>query len=182
MRIALVGAHNTGKTSLYNELYRKVELADHTFFPEVIREIVGMGFNINEVADDASQLAMCSLHLNHLKWNDMVTDRCLLDNLVYAWVLASGEEPTVTMDCVRFIDHYFLKHKDDYDLYVYCPIAFDMEDDGLRTTNREFQLAIDRTFIYMLQSIPENKILRVSGETPDRVQQVLNKIKEIGND
>ena len=107
-----------------------------------------------------------------------VTDRCLLDNLVYAWVLASGENPTVSLDCVKTIDSYFRKTKDDIDLYIYCPIEFEMENDGVRTVNKEFQQIIDRTFNYMLKSISEDKILRVSGPSDERFKQVVNRLAQ----
>lgn len=178
MKIALVGAHNTGKTTLFNKMYGSHHFAGYEFFREVVREVQNLGFVINEGADDATQLAMCALHLNHLKYQSFVTDRCLLDNLVYAWVLSSGENPTVSLDCVKTIDSYFRKTKDDIDLYIYCPIEFEMENDGVRTVNKEFQQIIDRTFNYMLKSISEDKILRVSGPSDERFKQVVNRLAQ----
>lgn len=179
MRIALIGSHNTGKTSLYDKMYSKIDFSDFKFFPEVIREVAKLGFKINEESDDAAQLAMCAMHLKHLYVDNFVTDRCLLDNFVYAWVISTYENSSISMNCVRVLDMYFRKHKDDYDLYVYCPIEFDMKDDGFRTTNTKFQEDIDKTFRYMLNCINPEKVLYVSGETVDRYEQVLSKVKEL---
>lgn len=179
MRIALVGAHNTGKTSLFHRMYSNYKFSGHEFFPEVIREVQRNGFAINEHADDASQLAMCSYHLKHLHWANFVTDRCLLDNYVYAKVLSMAENPKVSFKCVETIYHYFDQTKNDIDLYIYCPISFEMRDDGLRTINKQFQVDIDNAFQNVLKCIPEEKILRVSGETDARFQQVLKRFNEL---
>ena len=87
MRIAITGSHNTGKTSLLKKLWPRLEFEGYDFYKEVIREIYQLGFSFNENADDSSQLAMLALHLLHLKSENMITDRCILDNYVYAYML-----------------------------------------------------------------------------------------------
>lgn len=179
MKIALVGAHNTGKTCLFHRMYSCYKFEGYEFFPEVIREVQRNGFAINERADDATQLAMCAYHLNHLSWKNFVTDRCLLDNLVYATVLANHSNPSVTPKCVNILEHYYGQTKDLIDLYIYCPISFEMSDDGVRTLNKQFQEDIDKEFQIMLNSIPEEKLLKVSGDTDTRFNQVLTKFNEM---
>ena len=179
MKIALVGAHNTGKTSLFLRMYSNYKFEGHEFFPEVIREVQRNGFTINEKANDATQLAMCAYHLNHLSWGNFVTDRCLLDNLVYATVLASSTDPYVSPRCVYILEQYYGITKDLIDLYIYCPISFEMRDDGLRTVDKKFQKAIDDEFQIMLTGIPEEKLLRVEGDTDARFEQVLKKYNEL---
>ena len=179
MKIALVGAHNTGKTSLFLRMYSNYKFAGHEFFPEVIREVQRNGFIINERADDATQLAMCAYHLNHLTWENFVTDRCLLDNYVYAFVLSKSEHPFVTTDCVEIIKKYFVQTMDKIDLYIYCPISFEMKEDGVRTVNKQFQEDIDRMFQSVLLPMPQEKILRVSGDTDNRFYQVLSRFNEM---
>lgn len=179
MKIALVGAHNTGKTCLFHRMYSCYKFSGYEFFPEVIREVHHNGFTINERADDATQLAMCAYHLNHLSCENFVTDRCLLDNLVYATVLSNSEHPFVTPRCVHILEQYYGSTKDLIDLYIYCPISFEMCDDGIRTINKQFQEDIDREFQIMLNSLPEEKLLRVSGDTDERFSQVLTKFNEL---
>lgn len=180
MKIALVGAHNTGKTSLFLRMYSCYKFAGLEFFPEVIREVQRNGFRINENANDATQLAMCAYHLNHLSYENFVTDRCLLDNYVYAKVLSRSENPFVTTDCADIIKKYHAQNANKIDLYVYCPIYFEMRNDGVRTVNKEFQKAIDDEFQDMLRTLPNDKVLKVTGDTDERFEQVLKKFNELG--
>lgn len=179
MKIALVGAHNTGKTCLFHRMYSCYKFAGYEFFPEVIREVQRNGFTINERADDATQLAMCAYHLNHLTWENFVTDRCLLDNYVYAKVLSKMEHPFVSTDCADIIKKYHAQNVCKIDLYIYCPISFEMRDDGIRTVNKEFQKAVDDEFREMLRTIPGDRVLMVEGSTDERFDQVLKRFNEL---
>ena len=179
MRIALVGSHNTGKTSLYDKMYADTMFSGYDFFPEAVREVSRMGFPINENTTDASQLAMCALHLKHLECKCMVTDRCLWDNFIYAWVINSYEKSKVSSLCVRTLESYFLNSIDKIDLYVYCPIEFDMFNDGFRTVDKKFQKDIDNAFQSTCKFIPQERVLFVSGETPERLEQIKSRVKEI---
>lgn len=179
MRIALVGSHNTGKTSLYGKMYSDPLFSGYEFFPEAVREVNKMGFPINEGATDASQLAMCALHLQHLTYKNIVTDRCLWDNFIYAWVINSQQNSRVSDLCVRTIESYFLDTINDIDLYVYCPIEFEMFNDGVRTVDKKFQKDIDNAFQSTCKFIPQERVLFVSGETPDRLEQIKSRVREI---
>lgn len=180
MKIALIGAHNTGKTSLFNKMYSSITFEGHEFFPEVIRDVHRFGFSINEDSDDPAQLAMCAMHLNHLKTTNFVTDRCLLDNLAYARVLSKIGSRKVSIDCVDIIDTYFKKTKDLIDLYIYCPIYFEMQSDGIRTVDKDFQKTIDNEIIKVLHYISPNKIFGVTGDTNERFKQVIQKVNSLG--
>ena len=65
MRIAITGSHNTGKTSLINKLYPRIEFEGYDFYQEAVREVYRLGFPFNNESNDSSQLAMSSLHLLH---------------------------------------------------------------------------------------------------------------------
>ena len=66
MRIAIIGSHCTGKTTLMELMWSNINFEGYDFYSEAIREISRLHFPINEEADDSSQLAMCALHLLHL--------------------------------------------------------------------------------------------------------------------
>jgi len=72
-----------------------------------------------------------------------------------------------------------LDNIDDIDLYVYCPIEFEMFDDGVRTIDKKFQESIDKAFQSTCKFIPQEKVLFVSGETPERLEQIKNRVKEM---
>lgn len=173
MRIAVIGSHCTGKTSLINKLQSNIEFKDYEFYPEAIREIRKLGFPCNEKAGDCSQLAMLSLHLLHLKDKNMVTDRCILDNYVYAYMLkAMGSK--ISQTCIDTLQAYFIDSISKYDIYAFCPVQFEMKNDGFRMVDKKVQDDISEEILStLIKYIPENRYILLMGETEDRVKQLL---------
>lgn len=177
MKIAIIGSHCTGKTTLVNKLQAIPELYDYDFYPESIREISRLGFPYNENAGDSSQLAILALHLLHLTHDNMITDRSLLDNYVYAKVLREMGS-NISSYCVDILKKYFLDNIERYDIYAFCPIKFELKADGFRDTNKKFQEAISDEMLKMLiEYVPEDRYLLLMGETPERLEQLLEFMK-----
>lgn len=173
MRIAIIGSHCTGKTSLINKLQAIPEFYDYAFYPEAIREISRLGFPYNEKADDCSQLAMCALHLLHLKDDKMVTDRCLLDNYIYAYMLKSMGSK-ISQNCINTLQNYFIENINNYDIYAFCPIQFKMKNDGYRMNDKKVQEDISEEILRtVIKYIPEERYILLMGETEERVKQLL---------
>lgn len=173
MKIAVIGSHCTGKTSLINKLQPMIEFKDYEFYPEAIREIRKLNFPTNERADDASQLAMLSLHLLHLKEKNMVTDRCVLDNYVYAYMLKSMGS-NISQQCVDTLQAYFIDNIKKYDIYAFCPVQFEMKNDGFRMTDKKVQDEIsDEILSTLIKYVPEDRYILLMGETDERVKQLL---------
>lgn len=173
MKIAIVGSHCTGKTSLINKLQSNIEFKDYEFFPEAIREIRHLGFPCNELADDSSQLAMLSLHLLHLKEPNMVTDRCILDNYIYAYMLkAMGSN--ISQQCINTLQEYFIDSISKYDIYAFCPVQFKMKNDGFRMADTKVQEEISEEILRtLIKYVPEERYILLMGETHERVNQLL---------
>lgn len=173
MRIAVIGSHCTGKTSLINKLQSNIEFRDYEFYPEAIREIRKLGFPYNEKADDCSQLAMLSLHLLHLKNKKMVTDRCILDNYIYAYMLKEiGSK--ISQTCIDTLQAYFIDSINKYDIYAFCPIQFKMQNDGFRMMDKEIQENISEEILRtLIKYVPGDRYILLTGETDDRVKQLL---------
>lgn len=181
MRIALTGSHCTGKTSLMNKLYGNIEFAGYEFYLEVIREIARIGFNANTDADDSSQMAMCALHILHLKKQNMITDRCLLDNYVYAYMLRD-KGANISDKWIETLQYYFLDSINKYDIYAFCPTEFKLVEDGFRMIDKAFQEEISSEILRTLvKYVPGDRYILLSGETDQRVEQLLRfkKAKEM---
>lgn len=184
MRIAIVGSHCTGKTSLMDKLAGNIEFIGYEFYPEAIREIRKLNFPCNEDTTDCSQLAMLALHLLHLRNKNMVTDRCILDNYVYAYMLRDRGS-NISDDCVNTLQHYFIESIEKYDIYAFCPAEFKLVNDGFRMIDKQFQEEISEEILRTLvKYIPGDKYILLHGETNQRVEQLLKfkKGKEYLND
>lgn len=173
MRIAIIGSHCTGKTTLINLIWRCIDFCDYDFYPEAVREISKLNFQVNEYADDSSQLAMCAIHLLHLKHKDIITDRCLLDNYVYAYMLKERGSD-ISEKCIDILQHYFLDSINKYDIYAFCPVEFEIKDDGFRMVDKKFQEEVsDEILRTLVKYVPQDKFILLNGETDERIEQLI---------
>ena len=191
-RIILIGAHGTGKTTLANKLK---ELLGVTVVESVSREF----YKDMKYLDDASVLdkriskvtktsalqnVMCSMsRWDYMRWVNVeeaiIMTRCPLDTLAYA-----KADQDVTSD-IYVQNLNILKENQEFmdslktSLFVYLPIEFDIEDDGTRPMDKEFQKAVDqamRDLMYEFQITP----LVVTGTVKERVEQII--VKMAGKD
>lgn len=191
-RIILIGAHGTGKTTLANKLK---ELLGVTVVESVSREF----YKDMKYLDDASVLdkriskvtktsalqnVMCSMsRWDYMRWVNVeeaiIMTRCPLDTLAYA-----RADQDVTSD-IYVQNLNILKENQEFmdslktSLFVYLPIEFDIEDDGTRPMDKEFQKAVDqamRDLMYEFQITP----LVVTGTVKERVEQII--VKMAGKD
>lgn len=182
MRIAIVGSHGVGKTSLMDKLQNDVEFHNYTFFPEVVREVSRLGFPYNEQSTDYSQLAILAMHLLHLHQNDeisknFVTDRFIVDSLIYAQILKNNGSD-ISEECIKILDTYWQKYKNAIDLYVFCPAEWDIKDDKFRMTNTYMRDMISTLVLAQLYGdLHQGKFLIVHGTTEERVEQVKKYLK-----
>lgn len=181
MKIALVGSHGVGKTSLLSKLQNQLEFEPYEFYEESVHQISRIGFPYNEASSDCSQLAMLALNLLHLqKAEDFISDRCILDIMVYAEVL-KNRGSNISQDCVEILRKYWYKYKHLIDLYVFCPIEWEAKDDGFRMTDnylREMISTLMLAKIYM--DLKPEQFLIVRGSTEERCEQVKSYVKASG--
>lgn len=69
-----------------------------------------------------------------------------------------------------------IKKNTNYDFVFYLPIEFPIEDDGIRSTDPEFQRKIDERYKNVLNEW-DIKHEVISGSIEDRLQKILEKIK-----
>ena len=150
-KIALTGAHGTGKTTLANELTSKLAslgrlracreaprlIADSVGDQEFFRrgnntpERQGMIF-LEHVLEEQRQGADCDI---------LVTDRTLVDHLAYTTVLFPTGEQSREFAVYKRIAFETLA---GYAAIFKVPIEFSLVDDGVREADVVFQAAIDR--------------------------------------
>ena len=178
MRVALIGSHNTGKTTVFEMLKQNKDLAHYYFAPEPTHEIVDCDFKINAESTDCSQLAMLSNYMENMLPQNSIQDRCILDNYVYALYL--NRKRIISNNVVKFIWKKVLNHVKEYDYFFYFPIKFPLQDNNFRSVNKEFQEEIDKIFRYVLFTLKEkfqlDNIYFLEGDSKQRLETILNVI------
>jgi len=139
VKFAFIGSHGVGKTTLAYGLAMHLKKlgANVGFLEEVARRCP---FPINEETSLEAQtwilMETIRREIELLQvYPELVCDRSALDNYCYL-ELAFGRKPAL-FDLVRY-------WADTYDLLVKVPIRDDLlQSDGVRSTDRAFQKAID---------------------------------------
>ena len=138
MKIAFTGAQSTGKTTLLKELKRDPDLSlKYDFRDEITRRMQKKGLSINEGGNDITQLLIMNSHIKNSLIDNVIMDRCALDGLVYTdWMSRKGK---VQQWVLQYADNVFKMLIDRYDHIFYLVPEFDIEDDGVRSTDIDFR-------------------------------------------
>ncbi len=146
VKIAFIGAHGVGKTTLcYNLTGEMKKLGlNVTMLTEVARQCP---LPINKGGGFESQLwimtRQISEELSHLKDHDhLVCDRSILDTYIYHLVL-QGEDGLLS----KLLNHWI----GSYDFLFKVPIKFPLVEDGVRDTDNEFQKKVDQVMDRLLK-------------------------------
>lgn len=164
MRICVIGAHGTGKSTISKALSEHFNCA---LIPDVCSDAFHKKFTINEDTPPETQFWIMSkqIELERNTPEPWVMEKSLWDNIIYG-VFSIKDKKVI--DVITNI----VKANAKYDFVFYCPIEFPIPDDGIRSLNIDFQKAIDTSFLSFLK---ENNIKYhvLSGDIPSRLQQAL---------
>ncbi len=188
-RIIFLGTHGTGKTTLANELSKIIGIpAVESVAREVSKDLkhledagVVKPYKVpDSIRKSAYQNVLCSMAFwDFMRWVNAdvpcIMTRCPLDTIAYAMA-----DKNVTHDIVESnLDN--LKNNDVFQqairssLFIYIPIEFGIEDDGVRPTDTDFQKEVDaciRNLIYDFEITP----LVVTGSVEERLKSILMRL------
>lgn len=174
MRIGISGTQSVGKTTLLNALRSEKMLRDYTICNEVTRWVKSLGFDINEYGNDKTQELIMMKHVwNVHMYDDMITDRTVLDGLVYTRYLY--ERHAVSDETYNLAVQVFEKIIGDYDHIFYIKPEFDLVSDGVRSDDEGFRTDIADIFEDVIRHYNLNVIM-VSGSVRERIVKVMNTI------
>jgi hypothetical protein len=160
MKIGLIGSHGVGKTDITHYLtsiihrYKSTEL-----IIEVVRPLAKLGFPINENTTFEAQEAI----LNYQKFQELyaqeqirqgkieyaIFDRTVLDNYPYAENKFPEESRRILYpQVIDWINRYPY-----YKLFKLPVWKEEIEEDGTRSTEKEFQLEIDSRLTLLLKRL-----------------------------
>lgn len=177
MRILLVGASSTGKSTILKmmgEKYKNLKL-----ITEVVRRLAKTeDLVINEGGRTATQKRIFDIYLRELEQDNYVSDRCLVDVLGYSFAnyalmdLNDPERSVFEQEIKRQTAevHKWFKTHEDVKL-IYFPIEFDSVDDGVRSTDESYRCSTD---YFMKNTIDGLGIdyLTVHGTPEERMEQI----------
>lgn len=173
MRIEFIGAQGTGKTTIVNLLKEYgIPIIDG-----VVRDLVNTyNIPINEKGSANSQetIFRCYKNIFENKYADYISTRSLFDVVAYTQYLylKSGDDHDLrdeVLTQVQELRDYLSFNKDV--IYIYFPIEFELEGDGVRSVNKEYQKEIDHIITNLLKST-KVKYYTIHGSVEERMKFV----------
>lgn len=178
MRISFTGAQSAGKTTLLNALLEDGVFEGYFVAEEIPRKLAAQGVKINKEANADTQILIMAEHIRNLQHVNMVTDRCVVDCMVFThWMYYRGKEPIPTW-VFDFCSKSFFHYIKQYDIIFYIKPEFDIVPDGVRSTDKEFRDEISLLFDDYIKMIPEGKVITLTGTVEQRKEQVIKALEQ----
>lgn len=172
MKIGITGAQSVGKTTLLNALRSERLFADYIICDEVTRKVRSYGLPINEDGNDTTQHLIMNEHIVNVFMHDkMITDRTVLDGLVYTNYLYKHAK--VNQLTLNYATEVFYKVWEQYDHVFYIEPEFDIVDDGVRSVDKRFRDEIAELFELTIEK-KKLSMHQVRGSVRDRVTSIMN--------
>jgi len=163
-KIAITGSFSTGKTTLAKQLAKKLK---YKLLPEVARQMIEDGHRLDLEVTPSLELLMAEMQEELEQGENWVADRCLIDILAYSMVLFKDDK------FLNEINDRLLRAK--YDKIFYIPIEFPIKDDGVRSTDTDFQKKIDDTIKEILKTIPH---IIIKGTKKERLNLCIKQLRQ----
>lgn len=170
MKIGFCGTMSVGKTTLVNALKELPEFKDYNFRTERSKYLMELGIPLNIDSTVKGQTVFLAERASELMQENIITDRTIIDVMAFAKCSKSMYHWEATDFCNYA--SYMIKEY-DYIFYV-SPKGVDIEDNGVRETNGDYRMEIDKT-INKLLTLHEHKIknlIRIEGSTEKRIKLV----------
>lgn len=186
MKIALSGPQGTGKTTIMKDLVESREFLSlekemdvkFEFLPEIVRSLRSVsGMEINEKGTFETELLVLTTHIrNLLIYENFVTDRCMIDNMIYTLMSKDFEGKQ------KYVAHNeFLIEKlfDKYDLVFYIRNEFQPPEDGTRNLEDKFFTKSKELFEKTYQNLMKkyDNIIILKGDRQERVDKIIKEIR-----
>lgn len=162
MKIAFVGAHGVGKTTLCFDLAAQLKRQGHNV--DMVKEVARQSpLPVNRKTSRESQVWILTSQIAEeikatAQCDVVVCDRAALDNYAY-FALACGRDAAVE----KFVDSWMKT----YDLLIRVPVIAEAQPDGFRDTDEVFVREVDRKVMELLDGRPQLPLFHLpAGERP----------------
>lgn len=172
-KIALLGSHGTGKTSIMEKIVKITALCS---IDEIAR-----GYNMNTSDMGEYKIYQRKILAEQIKkeneltlWcGNFISDRSTIDNMAY-YLLKCGDV-TTKHERQRYCE-IAIKNVEKYSHLFYVPIEFALEDDKFRFLDKNFQHQVDEEILSIISHFKIN-VNFISGTLDQRVLKILEVIK-----
>ena len=170
--IVVTGSHSVGKTMLCQRLVDSLSgSSEVAMIPEMARILIARGITMN---DEVTEFGMVSYVLEYLRHTRMTTakivvsDRSVFD--LYAYISISHADG-VREEFVSLVEEIVRQEVQRVFCYVYVPIEFEMQADGVRPSEVTYQRTVDLNIQKLLRQFGAG-VLTVSGTVDERASAV----------
>ena len=186
-KIGVIGTFGVGKTTFLHRLFS--ELKYRAFQVEMVPELSRLcPYDINESGQVSKgqywifkEQIRLELEGAELMPDFLLCDRCVFDNSLFA--LRGAEEGYVDPAIFTIIQEAVEYWQRTYFLLIYIKMEDHLRlshnrgmDDGVRSTNEEFQLAIEDLIIKSWSKFPGEK-LQINGNLDQRLDQTMDYLR-----
>ena len=167
MKIGFCGTMSVGKTTLVKALKELPEFKNYTFRTERSKYLMEMGIPLNTDSTLKGQLVFAAERASELMQENIITDRTVVDVMAFANLSKSMEAHekhylTSTL-------YYLIK---EYDVLFYVsPEGVEIEDNGVRETDANYRMAIDKEIKSIIGMHKSNTPI-IKGTVEERIKQV----------
>ena len=164
---------SVGKTTLVNALKELSEFKDYTFRTERSKYLMEMGIPLNTDSTYKGQLIFTAERAAELMQERIITDRTIIDVMAFSNLSTSMKEHEKF-----FLSSALMPLIDEYDVLFYVsPEGVEIEDNGVRETDADYRMAVDRE-IRSIIGMHRSNTITIEGSVEDRIEQVKNAIPQ----
>ncbi len=182
MLIGFTGAQSTGKTTLLNKCKSQFN-NNWSFVDEVTRKVLRKGHKINLNGDNITQLLILNEHLqNHIRLDDCILDRCILDGYVYSCCL--NRRGLIDNWVCEYACKMLTELVTNLDIIFYTePSDVKLVDDGTRSIDPNFRKEIIDRYeeLFNEKYFWQPRVVRLYGDVEERMETINFKINEYNN-
>ena len=180
IQIVFTGAQGTGKTTLVNELNKRLNIKTLSIARNTA---INSGWTSKTPGSVEYQKELFEkLYKAISSKKSFVSDRAL--SCVAGYTFNHALANMSNSDFKKLADNQYKKfckfHNEHQDvIIVYTPIEFELEEDGLRSTDKELQHGLDFIIKNLLDTSNAN-YLTVTGTVEERIEQIMQELRNRG--
>ena len=169
MKIGFCGTMSVGKTTLVNALKELPEFKNYKFRTERSKYLMEMGIPLNTDSTLKGQLVFSAERAAELMQENIITVRTIVDVIAFANLsesMTDGEKFYLGATIQPLMHEYDI-------LFYVSPEGVEIEDNGVRETDADYRMAIDKE-IKSIIGMHKNNTPIIKGTVEERIEQVKN--------